>query len=185
MTIRTGSSEASSSLSLLPKNKRKNNRRCSGTPAWFSSSIATVVRGASSWSEIVFILQASFAPTRPTGEPTGYLRLFKVITVGIIWFYIKIVIHQYASLATVGLRRHPSPPHHHCGFLSLPVSGSVSDPANYIHLSVIHQYAKHGTTKDRRTVLHTSLEGTVAKWHIPPPPPPPSTARQPPRCLIG
>ena len=32
-------------------------------------------------------------------------------------------------LATVGLRLHPSPPHHHCGFLSLPVSGSVSDPA--------------------------------------------------------
>ena len=29
----------------------------------------------------------------------------------------------------VGPRLHPSPPHHHCGFLSLPVSGSVSDPA--------------------------------------------------------
>ena len=26
---------------------------------------------------------------------------------------------------------YPSPPHHHCGFLSLPVSGSVSDPAQF------------------------------------------------------
>ena len=36
---------------------------------------------------------------------------------------------SHTSLATVGPRLHPSLPHHHCGFLSLPVSGSISDPA--------------------------------------------------------
>ena len=35
------------------------------------------------------------------------------------------------SLPTVATRLHPSPPHHHRGLLSLPVSGSVSDPAQF------------------------------------------------------
>ena len=36
---------------------------------------------------------------------------------------------SHHSLAPAGPRRHPSPPHHLCGFLSLVVSGSVFDPA--------------------------------------------------------
>ena len=43
------------------------------------------------------------------------------------------VVEVYGNdsiVVKVGLRLHPSPPHPPlCGFLSLPVSGSVSDPA--------------------------------------------------------
>ena len=42
----------------------------------------------------------------------------------------------------------PSPPHHHCGFLSLPVSASVSDPAQLQFTSLRSSCAtRTGTNK--------------------------------------
>ena len=48
---------------------------------------------------------------------------------------VTIVLSLSIDLATtseppVGPRLHPTPPHHLCGVLSLPVSGFVSDPAH-------------------------------------------------------